>query len=340
MSERISVRDVATAAGVSIGSVSRVLNNSGYASPQLRQRVLQTVARLGYEPDFTARHLRANHTKTIGYLLPNLANPSLVAQLSEVERLLQATGYALLVGSSERPARDRELIAFFESRRLEGLIASPMHEYPGGSDCPFSHCRLPVVLVERQLGHPLDSVVTDHHGGLRQAMSHLLTLGHRRVALFAGGAAPLPAREQLAGYRAALAAAGLPFDEALVSMPDTWQESSRLRMAEMLCLAAPPTAIIAQGAQMLAGAVHVARDKGMEIPRDLSVMGIGTMQSMDLMYPPITALRYPFERSAQATVQLMMERIAGAAPAEPRTVVVPWDLIVGASCTLLSTPTR
>ena len=332
MTQRISVRDVAAAAGVSIGSVSRVLNNSGYASPTLRQQVLQAAERLGYEPDFTARHLRTGRSKTIGYLLPNIANPFLAAHLSEVERLVQAAGYSLLVGSSERPVRDRELVAFFENRRLEGVIASPMHEYPGGHDCPFSRCKLPVVIVDRQLGRPFDSVLIDHQQGLRQAMDYLLTLGHRRVALFVSSAALRPGREKLAGYQAALAAAGLAYDEALVYMPNSWLESSRARMAEMLRLAAPPTAIIALGTQMLSGAVHVAREAGLEIPRDLSVIGIGTMQTMDLMYPPITALRYNFERSAQATVQLIMDRVDGTAPAGPRTVVVPWDLIIGASC--------
>jgi LacI family transcriptional regulator len=128
MRQRISVRDVAHAAGVAIGSVSRVLNDSGYASPELRRRVLEAVAKLGYEPDFTARHLRTGRSKTIGYLLPNIANPSLAAHLSEVERLTQAAGYSLLVGSSERQTRDRELVAFFENRRLEGIIASPTFE--------------------------------------------------------------------------------------------------------------------------------------------------------------------------------------------------------------------
>lgn len=332
MTQKVSVRDVASAAGVSIGSVSRVLNNSGYASQALRRVVLEAVEKLGYEPDFTARHMRTGRSKTIGYLLPNIANPFLATHLSEVERLMQAEGYSLLVGSSEQPTRDRELIAFFENRRLEGVIASPLAEYPDPANCPFANCKLPVVIVDRHMGHAFDRVLMDHHQGLYQAMNHLITLGHRRVALFVSSASTRPGREKLAGYQAALRDAGLPFDDALVYMPRSWLESSRSRMTEMLRLAEPPTAIIALGTQMLSGAVRVAREAGMEVPRDLSVIGIGTMETLDLMYPPVTALRYNFERSAQATVQLMLDRINGEAPDAPCQVMIEWDLVMGASC--------
>lgn len=332
MSDRISVRDVAAAAGVSVGSVSRVLNGSGYASAELRRRVLQAAEQLRYEPDFTARHLRTGRSRTIGYLLPNIANPFLAAHLSEVERLTQEAGYSLLVGSSERPARDRELVAFFENRRLEGIIASPSFEYPDKRDCPFSNTKLPTVLVDRELGPEFDAVLMDHFQGLRQAVEYLLTLGHQRIALFVSSDSLRPGREKLRGYRAALEAAGVPFDPALVYMPNSWLESSRTQMEQMLKLDLPPSALIALGTQLLSGAVHVVREAGMDIPRNFSVIGIGTMETLELMYPPVTALRYNFQRSAQVAVQLMLDRIAADAPLAPRRVMVPWELVMGASC--------
>lgn len=326
------MRDVANAAGVAIGSVSRVLNDSGYASADLRQRVLDAVATLGYEPDFTARHLRTGRSKTIGYLLPNIANPSLAAHLSEVERLTQAAGYSLLVGSSERQSRDRELIAFFENRRLEGVIASPTFEYPDPADCPFANSKLPVVICDRDMGAPFDSVLIDHKQGMKRAMDYLLSLGHRRVALFVSSANLRPGREKLAGYKASLESAGIPFDDRLVYMPNSWIESSSARMNEMLALDRPPTAIVALGTRMLSGAVHVAHEAGLDVPGDLSVIGIGEASTLELMYPPLTMLRYNYERSAQLTVQLMMERVGGDAPQAPRKLLVEWDLVIGRSC--------
>jgi LacI family transcriptional regulator len=331
-SDRISVRDVAAAAGVSVGSVSRVLNESGYASPALRQRVLQAVETLGYEPDFTARHLRTGRSRTIGYMLPNFANPVPAAHLSEVERLTRSAGYSLLVGTSDRPARDRELVAFYENRRLEGIIASPSFEYPDPRDCPFSSTSLPVVVVERDLGDAFDCVLMNHAAGLRQAMDYLLSLGHSRIALFVSGANLAPGREKLRGYRAALDAAGLAFDPGLVFMPESWLESSRQTMARMLKMPSPPTALIALGTQMLSGAIHVVRESGLEVPRDFSIIGIGTMETLELMYPPATALRYDYHRSAEVAVQLMLDRIAGTAGDVPRRVILEWDLVMGGSC--------
>ncbi|VTU23020.1 LacI family DNA-binding transcriptional regulator [Variovorax sp. PBL-E5] len=332
MTQRISVREVAAEAGVSIGTVSRVLNSSGYASADVRLRVQQAAARLGYQPDFTARHLRGGRSRTIGYLLPNIANPYLAIHLSEVERLAQAAGYSLLVGSSERPERDKELVAFFENRRLEGIIASPSNEYTDPAGSPFAVTPLPCVIVDRDLGPGFDSVLIDHCAGIRQVMEYLLSLGHRRVALFASGRGMRPGREKLRGYRAALESAGLAHDERLVHIGDSWLESSRVPMQHMLKLDAPPTAIIAVGTQLLSGAVHVIREAGLDIPGDVSVVGIGTLETLELMYPPVTALRANYHQSAAAAMKLMLERVEKRAPKEPRTVLIPSDLILGRSC--------
>lgn len=333
MTERVSIREVAAAAEVSIGTVSRVLNGSGYASQHVRQRVHEAVARLGYEPDYTARHLRTGHSRTIGYLLPNIANPFLAIHLAEVEKLAQGAGYSLFVGSSEWPARDKELVAFFENRRLEGIIASPSSEYEDDpKDSPFGRTRLPTVIVDRDLGTGFDRVLVDHYQGMRKVMEYLLALGHRRVALFASGPRLRPGREKLRGYRAALESGGLAFDERLVHLSESWLDSSREPMWRMLQLEAPPTAIIAVGTQLLSGAVHVVREAGLDIPRDMSVVGIGTLETLELMYPPVTALRYNFHQSASAAVRLILQRIEKVAPAHAQMVVIQSDLILGASC--------
>ncbi|KAK53443.1 LacI family DNA-binding transcriptional regulator [Bordetella bronchiseptica] len=332
MTKRVSVREVAHAAGVAISTVSRVLNGSGYASPDVRLRVQQAVARLGYEPDYTARHLRTGHSRTIGCLLPSIANPFVAQLLSEVERLAQAAGYSLLVGSSEQRSRDKELVAFFENRRLEGIIALPAHEYDPVAASPFAATKLPTVIMDRDMGPGFDAVLIDHEPGMRQVMDYLLSLGHQRIALFAIGSQVRPGRLKLRSYRAALEAAGLPFDDRLVYLTDSSLESARQPMQRMLGLDAPPTAIVAVGTQLLSGAVHVVREAEMDIPRDMSVVAIGTMQTLELMYPPVTALRYNFQDSARAVVQLILERIERTAPPQARTVVVPSDLILGSSC--------
>jgi LacI family transcriptional regulator len=331
MSRRISVRDVAAAAGVSIGTVSRVMNDSGYASQGVRLRVQQAATRLGYQPDLAARRLRSGRSDTIGYLLNHIGNPFLASHLGEVERLLQPEGYALLLGTSERQARDRELVRFFESRGVDGIIAYPPDDYDDWATSPFADTRVPTVMLDRETGLACDSVILDHHGGMRKVMDYLLSLGHRRIAFYTAGAGARSGREKLRGYRAALEHAGLPYDERLTFMTRSLLDSSREPMTRMLQLDAPPTAIVALGTQLLSGAIQVVREAGMEIPGDMSVVGIGTVETLELMHPPATILSYNFRQSASAAVRLLLERIEGTAGEEARTVVVPWDLMLGAS---------
>ncbi len=234
---------------------------------------------------------------------------------------------------SEKETRDRELLEFFESRRIEGVIISPTSEYADRDDNPFLSCRLPIVVVDRDMASGLDSVLLDHKGAVRKAMDYLLSMGHRRIALYASGTDLRPGREKLAGYKESLAAAGLGFDPSLVHLSTSWIESSHTAMADMLRLQRRPTALIALAPRLLAGAMRVARDAGLQVPQDLSVIGMGTTESLELMYPPATALRYNYEQSAQAIVRLIIERVQGTARDEPRRVVVPWDLVLGSSCT-------
>ncbi|KDP84758.1 LacI family DNA-binding transcriptional regulator [Cupriavidus basilensis] len=333
MTQRISVRDVAEAAGVSIGSVSRVLNGTGYASQALRARVHAAVEALNYEPSFAARHLRTGRSKTVGYLVSNIGNPLLAAHFSEVEKHMQAAGYSMLVGNTlDQPQRDRELVALFESRRLEGIIAAPSLESADPANSLFSGCGLPVVILDRETPLPMDAVYLDHRSGVKQAMAYLISLGHRRIALFGPGEHIRPGREKLFGYRDGLAEAGLVFDPALVCMSRSAIDSSRTQMAAMLALSAPPTAIIGLGTRLLSGAIYVARKAGLDIPRDLSVIGIGTPETLELMYPPLTTLRFDIERAAEAAAHLMLDRLAGEGVGEPRIVSVPLDLVLGESC--------
>jgi len=333
MTRRVSVRDVAEAAGVSIGSVSRVLNGSGYASPDLRARVQAAVEALNYQPSFAARHLRTGRSRTIGYMVSNIRHPLLAAHFSEVEHRMQAAGYSIVVGNTlNQPHRDRALVSLFDSRRLEGIIAAPSEESTDPNDDPFGDCKLPIVIMDRETPVPYDTVRLDHRGGLRQAMRYLVSLGHRRIALLGPGEHIRPGREKLLGYQDGLVDAGLAFDPALVFMSQSPIASSSAQMGAMLALDRPPTALIALGTRLLSGAIYTACKAGFRIPRDLSVIGIGIPETMELMYPPLTLLRVNVEATAEFTARLMLDRLEGLEPSEPRIVDVPLDLVLGESC--------
>jgi LacI family transcriptional regulator, galactose operon repressor len=175
-------------------------------------------------------------------------------------------------------------------------------------------------------------VYQDHRHGVRQAAQYLASLGHRRIALFGPSVAIRPGREKLLGYRDGLRESGLPFDDALVCMLQSAVESPEAQMRQMLALASPPTALIALGTNILAGALKSARSAGRIVPDDLSVIGIGTESVFALMHPTLTTLRFNIERAADMAAHLMLNRIAGVAQPGPRKVTVPLDLVLGASC--------
>ncbi len=336
---RVSVRDVAAAAGTSIASVSRVLNKSGYASTALRERVTRAINSTGYTPNFAAKHLRTGRSRAVGVMVSNLANPFLSAFVSEVERRLQIAGFSVLVASTyEIPSKEEALLTLFESRQMEGVIAAPSVEGLPRKRNPFARCKLPLVIVDRDVDCDADFVVQDHRNGVRQAMEYLAALGHRRIALFGPSAAIRPGREKLLGYRDGLEACGLDFDPALVCMLQSAVDSPEHQMMEMLRLTRPPTALIGLGTRILSGALRSARKSGIQIPRDLSVVGIGTNDAFALMYPPMTTLHFNIDQVAQVTANLMLERLGAVTNIPSRTITVPLALVIGESCAAPTAP--
>lgn len=330
---RVSVKDVAAVAGASIASVSRVLNESGYASAELRERVARAVEETGYAPNFAAKNLRTGRSKAVGFMMSNLANPFLSTLVADVERRMQSAGFSLLVASTyDMPAKEMELLRLFESRQLEGIFASPCVEDLPRKTNPFARCNLPLVIIDRDIDCGADIVRQDHRNGVRQAVEYLATLGHRRIALFGPSMAIRPGREKLLGYRDGLQAQGLPFDPDLVCMLHSAVDSPEHQMEEMLKLPERPTALIGLGTRILSGALRVARRSGLEIPRDLSVVGIGTDDVLALMYPPMTILRFNIDQVAGAAVDLMLERLGDTESKPARAVSIPLDLVIGESC--------
>lgn len=333
MQKKASVRDVAEAAGTSIASVSRVLNNTGYISDALRRRVEQAVQKTGYTPDFTARHLRTGRSKAVGFMVSNMSNPLLSAFFAAVETRMQAAGFSVLVASTyDRPAKEAELVTLFENRRLEGIMASPGTEGLPTNLNPFARCKLPLVIFDRDVESNGDIVYQDHRSGVRKAVEYLISLGHRRIALFGPNAGIRPGREKLLGYQDGLMQAGVEYDDALVCMLRSAIDWPETQMTDMLRLEHPPTAVIGLGTPILSGVVRAVRRAGLDIPQDLSVIGIGTEETFALMYPPLTTLRFNIDTAARAAADMMLDRLGGGSAPAQRAVTIPLDLVLGESC--------
>ncbi|KAF1067586.1 substrate-binding domain-containing protein [Variovorax sp.] len=332
MSKRISVRDVAREAGVSIGSVSRVLNGGPNVSELLRTRVFAVVERLGYRANVHARGLRMGSSRIVGCMVPEIRNQLYSSFVGAVESSLHEKGYMLLLGSSRGDVeRERELLGFFESHGVDGIITTPSAENEAFVQGPFGRSQTPMVIVDREVAGTRDSVLIDQRGGARQAVEHLLLLGHRRIALFTAGVGARSGRERLAGYREALAAAGLPIDENLIRPVVSWMQSSFDDMHALLRLPSPPTAVIAPATRILSGALKAARVAGLTVPQDLSAIAIGPTDAVEFSMPPLTAVRWDIEASGRLASQLLLERLKD--PGAPmRRIMLDTELSLGQSC--------
>lgn len=335
--KKISVREVAAAAGVSIGSVSRVLNGGSYVSADLAARVMHAVDQLGYRPDAHARGLRMGTSKTIGCLVPDISNPLYAAYVSAIEARLQEDGYMLLLGSTRGLVeRERELISLFESRGMDGIIATTVNDGPGESAEAFGKCSIPVVILDRDMGEHYDSILIEHRTGIRRAMDYLFSLGHRRIVLLTPGTAIRPGRERIAGYKEACKAAGVPFDPELVRAINPRLSSAYDDMKRLLSQCNRPTAVIGLSTHILADATRAIHEQGLSIPRDMSVIAIGTAESVGFANPPMTMLRIDVDGNARAAAEMMLQRLrngpASGANGKGQHITTPTDLVIAGSC--------
>ncbi|MBJ3776101.1 LacI family DNA-binding transcriptional regulator [Acuticoccus mangrovi] len=332
--DKLTIRDVARQAGVSPGSVSRVLNNLEGASPALRARVEAAARELGYELNRAAQTMRGGATNIISCHVSTLENP-LVAQIFRAaeERLVEA-GYIMIVHGT-RYDEERELAALQSDRgrRIDGLlsIAGPMSHtrYREAMD----RIGVPVVAVDRDL-EAGDVIRVDHAGGAGQAVRHLVGLGHRRIGLLTPRADLVAARRRTEGYRRELARLDLPVDETLIGLIDTAVDVG-VTMEAMLGAPEPPTAVIALSTFMLERVLTFARERDIAIPADLSVITIGDSDLARFARPAITTVAWDMRQIGRNAATLLLARVAEAEDsglvAPYRSFEVPTELIHRAS---------
>lgn len=331
--KKVSVHDVAREAGVSIGSVSRVLNGGRYTSPDLVARVTAAVRKLGYQPDAKAQSLRRGSSRTIGCLVTDIANPLYAACVSALETRLAADGYMLLLASSHYDAqREAQLLGLFEARGMDGIVVATMDE---SADSPawgtLRGSRVPRVVLDRDADLEADFVLLDHRSGVASAVQYLASMGHRRIALFTPGLDMRPGRERAAGYAQAHQALGLPMEPGLVRGISNQLQTSYDEMTQLLRRPERPTALIALGNRVLSGALRAVHETGLSLPADMSVVSIGTSTTTEFSFPPLTLLRFDVEAFGKAAAEMLLERLRH--PEQPaRKLTLPTQLVMGASC--------
>jgi LacI family transcriptional regulator len=323
---RPTMRHVAERAGVSLKTVSRVINHEQAVSPATAERVRAAIGELGFRRNDLASSLRRGSTSaTLGLVIEDVANPFYSAVAQAVEDAARTRGFLVMTGScDEDPERERELILALLRRRVDALLLVPAgSERDRGWIAQELGDATPVVFIDRPpTGIDADAVLLDNAGGARAAVEHLLAHGHRRIACVADAATLVTAAERVRGFRAGLAAAGVPEDPRLIRLDARGVEHAERVVRELLALPEPPTAIFTGNNRHTVGALRALRGREDEV----ALVGFDDFEVADLLAVPTTVIRHDaFALGAEAAA-LAFARLDGV-EAPPRRVVVPTELV-------------
>jgi LacI family transcriptional regulator len=324
-----TIRDVARRAGVSTMTVSRVINSSGYTSRETRARVERAVAELGYVPNALARHLRSKRTRTVALVLSDLTNPFFTTLARGVEDVAAANDFALMFCNTDES--ESEEIAYLQmliQRQIDGVLLVPSSNSGASLRLLRSH-RVPVVVLDRRVPSPrVDEVRSDSEAGAFQLVSHLIELGHRRIAMLSGRRNISTSADRVSGYRRALTEAGIPYEERLVRYEGFGVEGG-LRMARELLQASPrPTAMFGANNFIAFGAIRALREAELRVPDDMSVVAFDDLPEDWIIDPFLTVVEQRAYEMGKQAAELMLERLAGDGRPKRRSIILPVDLIV------------
>jgi LacI family transcriptional regulator len=324
------MKHVAERAGVAVASVSRVLSGYPDVSDVMRNRVMDAVAALGYEPDELAQSLRRGSTMTVGFIGGDVFNPLLSEVALGAELTLREAGYAMLVTNSINDASlDAAHIRLLRRRRVDGLLLSLVDESGTEALEELDRSQVPFVLVDRgRFGlSNAGAALSDHASGIARAAQHLITLGHRRIALVNGNPKVRPAKERAKALRrVARSARGV----AVTVVPGSFAAiHGETATTALLRESPPPTAIIAGGSQILIGVLKTIRRMRLRIPSDISLVMCDDTPLVELLEPPLGTIGRDPEALGRGAAELLLEQLSGA---PPREVILPTVFSPGESC--------
>jgi LacI family transcriptional regulator len=327
-----TIKDVAREAGVSVATVSRVLNSSGPVRAAVADRIRRISAQLRYVPHSGARSLITARTNTLGVLLPDLYGEFFSELIRGMDRAAQSRGYHLLLSSAHGRAPDIASLMHAMRGRVDGMILMSPRLDPGTlfENLPGN---VPAVLLSSDIRDDRYPVVTiDNMAGAHAMVRHLLALGHRRIAHIAGEPGNHDAEARRRGYRKALGSVARARYADLEIDGDFTEASGYAATQALLSLRTPPTAIFAANDAMAIGALSALREAGRRVPADLSVAGFDDVPLAQYLNPPLTSVHVPIDEMGARAAHRLIAAIAGDAVPRRRHERLPTQLVVRASC--------
>lgn len=327
----VTIQDVARAAGVSITTASRVLNNKDDVAPETYARVRRVMQELNYTPSLAAKSIRSRTTNVIGLLVPEVTDLFNQEIIKGVGVGIKGSGYDLMIYTRDRPASsghgswEQEHVALLSSGLTDGCIVST----PAAPTFPGT---TPIVVIDPLGdGASVPSVVARNRAGALAVMEYLIGLGHRRIGFIGGRADTLSANRRFEGYKDGLAAAGIAYDPALVQGGDYSRERGQEAARELLRLADRPTAIFAANDSAAMGVLDVAQELGLRVPQDVSVVGFDNVPEAAQITPRLTTVDQSIQEMGTLATKLIIGILRGESP-QATPVKVQTRLIIRDSC--------
>jgi DNA-binding LacI/PurR family transcriptional regulator len=308
------------------------MNESKYVSPELAQRVRESIAALGYRRNSFARGLKTQVSHSIGLIVPDITNPFYTNIARGVEDVANARNYSLILGNTdEDPEKEKKYLQILESKQADGLIIAVTdrsHEYL--QLLPLQN--LALVGIDRSLFDlGIDTVMVDNRAGARAAIEHLIALGHRRIGLVTGVRGIAPTEERLSGYTEALEKHGIAVDPTLIAMTRPRVDGGERGAMQLLALEDRPTALFMMDGTMVIGALRTITKLGLRCPEDIALACFDDFTWAPVMRPHLTVVDQPTYEIGQQAAHLLFERLQDRERA-PREIRLQTQLIVRESC--------
>jgi LacI family transcriptional regulator len=327
-----TIVDVARRAGVSVSTVSHVVNGTRRVSPETASLVEEAIAFVGFRPNALARSLKRASTDSVGIAISAVTNPYFSDIIGAIETECSRLGLMVFLSDTrDEPEQELKVVQALHERRVDGIILAPSSEPQNRAIAYMDEHRIPFVVVDRLLANKVDQVGVNNRSSVQVLIAHLLSHGHKRIGYVAGPRGFATSRERIEGYRSALKTAGIEYDPALVTRPIDRTDLAASATGELFDLPMPPTAIAAGNNLALIGAMHALRERGLRVPDDIALVSFDDFEWADYFEPRLTVVAQPCQAIGREAASLLVERI-GDIDGKRRTIRLKTQLVVRTSC--------
>lgn len=330
---KATIYDVAKEAGVSIATVSNAINGKGKVSSKKREQIFEIMKKLNYQPSVIASALMGKKTYTLGLLIPDISNPFFAEVARAIEDQAHLSGYSVIICSTDnKDERVERYISLLEQKSVDGMIIAT------GVDNPdilagLEARNVPIVMLSRENDAlSVDAVVADDYVGGMMAGRHLTELGHRRMAVLSENRKVSSSRERLRGFKQALAERQIPFDDADIVICEHKVEEGKRAALALLGRPEKPTALFCCNDLLAIGAMQGAKELGVRVPEELSIVGFDNTILAEVTDPPLTTVAQPIAGMGKQAFQLLIEKLTEDDAARQRIVLRPELVVRGSTC--------